>query len=96
MSLDLGNQKPSPLSIQCQRWLKVRLTLDCGAQKYDLALNGVPARQGVPFAEEVRTVERLVFRTGPYRGIGMTPIEPAVDRPIPATVFYINEVTTFG
>ncbi len=87
-------------------WHCLAVDIDTAKQAYRVALDGREVSGWLPFltppyherrtAElpRVASVERLVFRTGPYRGIDMRPIEPAVDRPIPATVFYINEVTT--
>jgi hypothetical protein len=49
-------------------WLQVRLELDCDANSYDLSVNGKTVTTKVPFAEKVDTVERMIFRTGPWRG----------------------------
>jgi hypothetical protein len=80
---------------QPETWYDMAVDIATAKQAYRLALNGKDISGWLPFGQpRVASVERLVFRTGPYRGIDMTPIEPAVDRPIQATVFYINEVTT--
>ena len=42
--------------------------VDAGTQSYDLSVDGEWVRRGVPFATKVDTLQRLVFRTGPWRG----------------------------
>ena len=76
-------------------WYDLTVDVDTTQQAYRLALDGKEISGWLRFdPPHVHSVERLVFRTGPYRGLDMRPIEPAVDRPIPATVFYVNAVTT--
>ena len=79
--------------------------LDCGAQQYDLAVNGT-LRRGIRFAEKVDSVERLVFRTGPYRGdvrptildgqpktLGLDEEDlPGADVRVPASIYLIDNV----
>jgi hypothetical protein len=93
---------------QPDTWHCMVVDIDTAKQAYRVVLDGKEASRWLnfilpPYHERqtpelprVDSIGRLVFRTGPYRGIDMTPIEPAVDCPIPATVFYINEVTTCG
>jgi hypothetical protein len=93
---------------QPDAWHSMTVDIDTAKQAYRIALDGKEASGWLPFIlpsrheqrtpelPRVASVERLVFRTGPYRGLDMRPIEPAVDRLIPATVFYVNEVTTCG
>ncbi len=57
-----------PARIQTGRWYSVELKVDCGSQRYDVLLDGAPIANGIPFAEATESVERIVFRTGPYRG----------------------------
>jgi hypothetical protein len=56
------------LPVPTQAWLHLRLELDCAAGNYTLFLNGKEVTSKLAFAEKVETVERLVFRTGPWRG----------------------------
>jgi len=67
LSADLGRQSADPIRMKLKQWLNIRIDLDCAAQRYDLIVNGESRRQ-IPFAEKVDSVERLVFRTGPWRG----------------------------
>ncbi len=65
-----GRVEIAPVPMSAGKWLDIRLKLDCDSQKYDLAINGDWVKRDVAFWEEekVETVERLVFRTGPWRG----------------------------
>jgi hypothetical protein len=58
----------TPLPIETGRWYRVGLRIDCSSQRYSVYLDGQKAREGIPFAEHAESVERIVFRTGPYRG----------------------------
>ncbi|MBM4144342.1 MAG: glycoside hydrolase family 43 protein [Lentisphaerae bacterium] len=80
---------------QPETWYDMAIAVDTERQAYRLFLDGKEISDWLSLGQpRVESVERLVFRTGPYRGIDTRPIEPAVDRPIPATVFYVNEVRT--
>ena len=66
--LDRKQMSINPVQITTGKWYDVALKLDCKSQSYDLAINGDWVRKAVKFAEKVDSLERLVFRTGPYRG----------------------------
>jgi len=57
-----------PIPINTNVWYTIGLKLDCDMQSYDLALDGDWIRQDIKFAEKVENLERIIFRTGPYRG----------------------------
>jgi hypothetical protein len=99
----------NPIAIETVRWYNVKLSLDCTSQTYDLYVNGKNPIKDIPFAEKVESLERIVFRTGPYRGF----VPPAFvddampkpagleseDRPgaevkVPACVYWIDNVMT--
>jgi hypothetical protein len=42
--------------------------MDCEDQTYDVILNDDKRINQIPFAEKVANLERIEFRTGPYRG----------------------------
>lgn len=48
-------------------WITVRLSVDVAGSRYDIALDGRTVASDVPFAEDVKSIERLTFRTGPVR-----------------------------
>jgi hypothetical protein len=98
------------IPVSPRQWLQVRLDLDCAAGHYDLVLNGKPAASEVAFAETVETVERLIFRTGPWRGDvraafldgehgtpGFSQGDlPGADQRVPLSVYLIDDVRTGG
>ncbi|RPJ55711.1 MAG: hypothetical protein EHM23_25350 [Acidobacteria bacterium] len=68
LGMDHKHVDVPPVAIQTGKWHTVELKVDCGKQSYDVIVDQAPVRQGIPFAEATESVERLVFRTGPYRG----------------------------
>ena len=97
-----------PVPVTTGKWYEIRLRLDCDLQNYDLAVDSGPVHKAVAFAEKVDSLERLVFRTGPYRGdvralivdseprpSGLyTEDLPGADEKLPASVFLIDDVKT--
>jgi hypothetical protein len=53
--------------IDTRTWYEVSLRFDVAKQTYAVLLDGKTQREDLPFADEVESLERLVFRTGPYR-----------------------------
>ncbi|UCE07597.1 MAG: hypothetical protein JSW07_06065, partial [bacterium] len=112
ISLDREQVFPlTPIPLIMGKWYDVDLKLDCNLQSYDLAINGDWIRKDVTFAEKVNTLERLVFRTGPYRGdVRLIIIEkgeprpaglysedlPGADEKMPVSSFWIDDVRTIG
>jgi hypothetical protein len=68
LAADHRKVDPTPVPIQMNQWYDLKLVLNCNLQKYDAFLDGKLAIADIPFAEEVSSLERIVFRTGPYRG----------------------------
>ncbi|NJM07401.1 hypothetical protein HC891_16270, partial [Candidatus Gracilibacteria bacterium] len=48
-------------------WYSLRINIDSEAQRYRLSINSDEIVAQASFAEQVSSVERLSFRTGPYR-----------------------------
>jgi hypothetical protein len=71
-----------PVPIHTGEWYDVTLNFSVSAQKYDLNVNGKDVISNIPFAEKVRSLERIVFRTGPYRGfVPPEHVEDAMPKP---------------
>ncbi len=69
LGLDRAQVFPlAPISIKSNSWYSISLKLNCEKQSYDLAFEGEWIRKNVKFAEKVEKLERILFRTGPYRG----------------------------
>jgi hypothetical protein len=98
------------LRVPGRTWLAIRLDINCAAGTYDLALDGKTVGTGVKFAEPAASVERLVFRTGPYRGdvraifvegehatLGFTSEDlPGADQRVPLSSYMIDDLKTSG
>jgi hypothetical protein len=110
LSMDRGPTDPRPVAIETQRWIDVSMDLDCGSQTYDLSVDGQQVRSQIEFAVDVETLERMAFRTGPWRGdvrsmiVDREPASPGLytedlpgaDEKTPTSVFYIDDVRTEG
>jgi len=70
LMMDRFDVDPDALAIQMGKWYHVRIELDCEEQEYSLYVNGKEIHDDIEFArtDEVQSVERLVLRTGPWRG----------------------------
>jgi len=89
-------------------WLTIRLDIHCATGTYNLALNGKTVGDEVKFAEKAETVDRLVFRTGPYRGdvraifvegehatLGYAGEDlPGADLRVPLSVYLVDDLKT--
>jgi hypothetical protein len=82
-------------------WQHVSLTVDTLTHRCDLALDGRTVLQDVPAYAPIRSVERLVFRTGPRRREPTLETNrwddadlPHADDPVLPAVFCVNSVKT--
>ena len=108
LAQDQMDRWATSIPVSANSWLAVRLDINCPAGSYDIALDGKTVGKGVKFAEKVETVERLVFRTGPYRGdvraiyvegehatLGFTSEDlPGADQRVPLSVYLIDDLKT--
>ena len=108
ISVDLHNAVvPNPIAISMDAWYDIELHLSADTQSYSMTVNGEVLGDDIPFATEVDSLQRLVFRTGPYRG-KVTPVvlkeattDPAgintediagTESPVSPLVFLIDDV----
>jgi hypothetical protein len=97
-----------PVAIQTGTWYDVAMKLNVASQTYGLSVNGKEAISDIPFAEKVNSLERIVFRTGPYRGYvppehvddampkpaGLESEDlPGADEKAPLCVYWIDDVS---
>jgi hypothetical protein len=106
--VDRKRMSIDPKPISTGKWHDIRLNLDCASQKYKLTVDGETVYEQIDFAEKADSLERLVWRTGPYRNdvramivdgeprpSGMyTEDRPGAGEKVSASVFLIDDVTT--
>ncbi len=92
------------------KWHDIRLVMSCEKQSYDLYVDGIKAHSDLPFQDDVLVLQRIVFRTGPYRNF----VDPQVidgqpdctgvlsedqagaDEKAPLCVYWIDDIKTKG
>jgi hypothetical protein len=75
-----ASQRVDVTSVAANRWYAIELRVDTAAQKFDVLVNGKPALKDAAFAEAVKgTVERLSFRTGPFRDYNAMEADKLID-----------------
>ena len=109
LAADHRTVNPRSVAFETNRWYQIKLIMDCRTQTYDLFVDGAPAVEDIPFAEQVDVLERIVFRTGPYRGMVPPQIAtegapkatgldcedlPGADEKTPQCRFWIDNLTT--
>jgi len=63
-----GNNRVSLSQYEADSWLSFKIDVNAAAGKFSIAINGKEVLKDAQFAEKTDTVQRLVFRTGKYRG----------------------------
>jgi len=108
LSLDILKTETLPVPMRVGEWYNIAMKINCMDQTYDLSLNDELVKQQMPFAEQMDTVERLVFRTGSWRsdvrplildgapgnsGLYMEDL-PGADQKVAMSLYYIDDVQT--
>jgi hypothetical protein len=110
LGVDHRSVETRPVPVETGEWITVTLKMDCVSGEYDLIVNGSPRIEDIPFEAEVETLERIVFRTGPYRNFvdletmngqpactGMLSEDmPGPDEKVPLCAYWIDDVKTKG
>ncbi len=69
ISVDHMNAEvPRPVPMTLGQWHEIEMLLDSDRQSYVMSINGKQLGEEIPFAVNVAALQRIVFRTGPYRG----------------------------
>jgi hypothetical protein len=88
LNMDIGRQKVNAANeVELNRWYNIQINLDVEKQSYDIKLDDELIGSDINFDVEVKSLERIEFRTGPYRGLA-PPL--FFDRPL-ATAGYETE-----
>ena len=110
LGVDHRKVQMNPVPIRVGEWITIRLKLDCSKQMYDLFMNDNLKIKEIAFQHESRNLERLVFRTGPYRnfvdqqvidgrpscGGMLTEDMPGSEEKVALCVYWIDDVKTKG
>jgi hypothetical protein len=84
------------------RWNTLEIEVDTVRSRFDLSVNGSRVLAGAAFAEAAETVERLSFRTGPYRNEPTRQLDrydpslkdlPGADDPVKEAQYFIDQVS---
>lgn len=69
ISFDIETVRVDPVEVDPKQWNHVKLEIDCIKGTYEVTLNGELYMDNIPLNNRspVESVERMVFRTGPYR-----------------------------
>jgi len=101
VSVTNGAESKSVGNYQSDAWMTIGLKIDAGRGTFQLTLDGKPVGGTNAFAEFVKSVERVSFRTGPVRtgptlktSTDDTPdrTNPNPDVAEPLSVFHIDDV----
>lgn len=96
-----GSQSHLLKKYEPNTWYEFQLTVHATLKgTFDLQINGEKLLTKAPLAEAVKSVERISFRTGPYRNLPTrtTPNEtpeaplPGADEKVAKAVFYVDDV----
>jgi hypothetical protein len=73
-------------------WTDIALTADCQAGKFTVSIAGQSPTQ-FNFANPADSLQRLIFRTGPYRGVSQPNfVTPGTDKPTAPGIFLIRDM----
>jgi hypothetical protein len=96
-----GSEFISAGSYDSNLWHQIGIAVNVSGERFDLSIDGRAVVQQAQFAESVASVERLSFRTGPYRTeprretdrYGFLGDLPKADDPVPIVVYYIDDLS---
>lgn len=100
---------PHPIPVKLMKWHHIDMSFDCDKQQYSLKIDGKIIEENISFAFKIETLQRLVFRTGPYRGevipqffniydtdtpgLSFEDI-PGTEQKVKASIFLIDDIQT--
>jgi hypothetical protein len=104
LSCDGGPIRPA-VPFAFARWYACLVECDCESGCYTLQVDGATVHARVPFAEPAALLERIVFRTGPWRGLVPAHLvkgsaanvdgeDVGEDTKAAPTVFWVDELST--
>lgn len=110
ISFDQRYAKVSPpIPVKLKKWHDIELSFDCDKQSYSVKVDGKLIDDNISFAFEIESLQRLVFRTGPYRGEVIPQLfniydtdtpglsfedTPGTEQKVEASIFLIDDIKT--
>jgi hypothetical protein len=97
-----GGQDQAIAKYQPDQWYDVEIKADAKRGSFSVALDDKPMLTDAPLAEYVKSIERISFRTGPYRDKPTRKIasdklpdltKPDPDVPVPLAVYHVDNVS---
>ncbi len=111
LSFDIESVSCDPVKINPKEWHKVVLMIDCEKDSYNFTIDGKDYPSAIDFSDKLDTVERIVFRTGPYRNFVPADVAeqgiakqsgfysedlPGADTKAPMIIFNLDDIVTRG
>lgn len=110
LTFDLGGVEPEPVPFTAGEWHQLKLVFDARDGWYEAWVDGEKVKERIELAIKGETLERMVFRTGSWRGdvrllfLDGEPAAPGLDaedlpaagEKVPESVFWIDDVKTTG
>ncbi|MHC4624425.1 MAG: PA14 domain-containing protein [Planctomycetota bacterium] len=93
-----GRKAVNAMDYESGKWRSFKIDIDASAAKFGVSINGKQVVSNSAFAENAKSVERVSFRTGEYRKLGIGKSEneddlPNAGDPVEQAVYYINNVS---
>jgi hypothetical protein len=74
-------------------WSEIVLNINVHDNTSSVVANGIASDEMIFNSRKVKTLDRITFRTGKYRGISINPVEPEKDLPLAKEeIFYLDDV----
>ncbi|MHC4192875.1 MAG: PA14 domain-containing protein [Planctomycetota bacterium] len=93
-----GEKAVDTTAYQANKWLKIKINADVSARTFDVSVNGKRVVNKAAFAEKAANLQRISFRTGEYRKLGIGQSENENDLPnagdrVKEAVYYLDNVS---
>ena len=93
-----GEKTVDLTAYQADKWLQFKVSADVTAGRFSVSVNGKSVLSKAAFAQKVANLQRISFRTGEYRKLGIGQNENEDDLPnagdaVNKAVYYVNNVS---
>jgi hypothetical protein len=67
IGFDIAGTEVERASIETGRWHRIVLEVDCDEESYSVSVDGAVVHPSLDLEDNPESIDRLVFRTGPWR-----------------------------